>query len=430
MFLFDAGTTAFWACSVAPGKPHECSVPAGVELQLKGACVAADAKKKKKKGGGTTLTVSPEDGSTTSVLARLSLAGGRDCCKLNHIVSSGECVLSVTGTSAVHVTGNLVQTEPSAEDLTEDNTEGWSFVSPDEEPQRARAEEELEAESESESDGLEEVVIDTARMDADGGGDSDKDSLDDDTGTVDYSDDDTDDEGAGDRRLDDDELAAASPSKAEREELALDAVAQPEATEDDGDGDESEDESESEDEDGVGEHPLDLLNRANSAQLKSQKRALAEAEANKPPKKAKRPKKEKPTPVFDTTPGPEPSKSQKTKANKLLKQMKTKPSGLLVYDQQAGRGERPKKGRKIRCHYTLRLGGPTGKLVQHSGGKPYELRLGLGEVIKGWDEGLAGMKHGGKRAVLVPPALGYGKTGSPPMIPPHSTLFFELELLP
>ena len=109
--------------------------------------------------------------------------------------------------------------------------------------------------------------------------------------------------------------------------------------------------------------------------------------------------------------------------------MKSKASGLQVYDQKVGEGAKPKPGRKVRCRYTVRLGGPTGKLVQHSGNKPYEFRPGLREVIKGWDEGVIGMRAGGKRVLLVPPSLGYGKTGVPPMIPPNSTLFFELELL-
>ena len=73
--------------------------------------------------------------------------------------------------------------------------------------------------------------------------------------------------------------------------------------------------------------------------------------------------------------------------------------------------------------------GPNGKLVEQSGAKPYEFRLGLGEVIPGWEEQIPRMKEGGKCAVLVPPDLAYGEKGVVPTIPPHSTLFCELELL-
>ena len=74
------------------------------------------------------------------------------------------------------------------------------------------------------------------------------------------------------------------------------------------------------------------------------------------------------------------------RAKKLLAKMSTKPSGLQLCDLSTGDGGRPKRGRKVRCNYSLRLGGPTGLLVEQSGSRPFEFRLGLGEVIKGWDE--------------------------------------------
>ena len=439
MELWDAGTTAFWACVVAPGHPHECTVPPGLQLRLKGACVALGAKRK----AASTLTVSAEDDSTASVVARLSISGERDFCVLKHVVSSGVCVLTVSGTAAVHVTGHIVQTE-SQEELTEDNTEGLSFVDPNElEPQREPGD--SAAESESESDGLEEVVYDTASMDADGGGDSDQDSLDDDTGTVDYSDAEYSDEDK-DTRPDEvraprfslshslphtklivpllpQEEPADSPSKSEREELALDTVAETGAGAEPGDEDQEEDEA-------AGEELDDIYSlSARQGQKRKLEAQRAAADAKRAAAERKRAKKQKPEPVYDMTPGPAPSKSQKTKANKLLKQMKTKASGLQVYDKTVGKGAHPKPWRKLRCHYKVRLDGPAGKLVQHSGSKPFEFRPGLREVIKGWDEGVVGMRAGGQRMLLVPPSLGYGKTGVPPMIPPDSTLFFEIELL-
>ena len=74
------------------------------------------------------------------------------------------------------------------------------------------------------------------------------------------------------------------------------------------------------------------------------------------------------------------------RAKKLLAKMSTKPSGLQLCDLSTGEGGRPKRGRKVRCNYSLRLGGPNGLLVEQSGSRPFEFRLGLGEVIKGWDE--------------------------------------------
>ena len=516
MELFDADTTAFWGAEVRKGKPLECSVPSGVELRLKGACCAPGAK------GSSTLSVAAEDGQTTSVLARLTVGGERDCCMLNHIIQAGDSVFTVAGRGAVHVHGNLVQVEATADDfLTDENTEGWSFIDPEE-----KAADAAEAVSESESDGPEEVVYDH-KLDADGGGASDEDSLDDDTGTVDYSDDDDD----KDPEAMDPDLAAASPTKAERREEAeaagipgdaekecyncggvghiardcpknqkkkpkaekAEKAEKEEAEESDDDDEDDEelrrqamdedDDEEDEDQETTDEEdredPLDLLNRAHTmrrrqgiqddvdgeddndpldmlnqgthlqvtdtrkrkgATLEEQRveeeqvqrqavldranasldaaqdelkvakklkdvvrkreacreakkvivkaaekvewaeKKLAEnlegeevsedealvAKKQKKQKKQKKEKKEKEA-VYDLTPGPEPTKNQKKRANQLLKSMTDKPSGLKVVDITKGSGPKPQRGRKIKCSYTIRLGGKhTRNPIQYS----------------------------------------------------------------
>ncbi len=104
-------------------------------------------------------------------------------------------------------------------------------------------------------------------------------------------------------------------------------------------------------------------------------------------------------------------------------------SGLKYIDMAEGTGETPKKGQTVSVHYTGTL--ENGKKFDSSvdRGQPYEFRIGEGAVIKGWDEGLASMKVGGKRKLIIPPALGYGVRGSPPNIPPNSILLFDVELL-
>ena len=109
------------------------------------------------------------------------------------------------------------------------------------------------------------------------------------------------------------------------------------------------------------------------------------------------------------------------------------PSGLQFEDTVVGTGASPAKGQTCQMHYTgwLWVNGAKGQKFDSSldRGKPFAFPIGTGRVIKGWDEGVASMKVGGKRTLLIPPALGYGSSGAGGVIPPGATLLFEVELL-
>lgn len=107
----------------------------------------------------------------------------------------------------------------------------------------------------------------------------------------------------------------------------------------------------------------------------------------------------------------------------------TTASGLKYTDLQVGTGAEAKPGQTAVVHYTGTL--TDGKQFDSSKDRnqPFSFPLGAGRVIKGWDEGVAGMRVGGKRLLVVPPELGYGARGAPPTIPPGATLRFEVELL-
>ncbi len=108
----------------------------------------------------------------------------------------------------------------------------------------------------------------------------------------------------------------------------------------------------------------------------------------------------------------------------------TTPSGLHYEDIQAGKGEEAKAGDMVQVHYTGTLQKDGSKFDSSvDRGQPFAFTLGQGQVIPGWDEGVAGMKEGGKRKLTIPAQLGYGERGSGDKIPPNSTLLFDVELL-
>ena len=111
----------------------------------------------------------------------------------------------------------------------------------------------------------------------------------------------------------------------------------------------------------------------------------------------------------------------------------TTASGLKYRDEVVGTGPAPKQGQSVNVHYTgwLDEGGKQGKKFDSSRdrGQPFSFPLGEGRVIRGWDEGVATMKVGGRRILTIPAELGYGARGAGGVIPPNATLIFDVELL-
>jgi FKBP-type peptidyl-prolyl cis-trans isomerase FkpA len=113
--------------------------------------------------------------------------------------------------------------------------------------------------------------------------------------------------------------------------------------------------------------------------------------------------------------------------------MITTPSGLQMEDTLVGGGDEARRGQQVTVHYTgwLWVNGQQGAKFDssHDRRDPFEFTLGAGMVIRGWDEGVAGMKIGGQRTLIIPANLGYGARGAGGVIPPNATLKFDVELI-
>lgn len=105
------------------------------------------------------------------------------------------------------------------------------------------------------------------------------------------------------------------------------------------------------------------------------------------------------------------------------------PGGLCYVDTKIGDGPEVKKGDVLSMNYTGKLADGTVFDASDKHGGPFEFKLGAGAVIQGWDEGIPGMRVGGKRTLTIPPEMGYGASGYPPVIPPNATLVFDVEVV-
>ena len=134
-----------------------------------------------------------------------------------------------------------------------------------------------------------------------------------------------------------------------------------------------------------------------------------------------------PTTLIATNPNSELENTPMTSEN--IENIITTDSGLQYVELEEGTGATPKRGQTVVVHYTGTL--EDGKKFDSSRdrGTPFSFKIGVGQVIQGWDEGVGSMRVGGRRQLIIPPELGYGSRGAGGVIPPNATLIFDVELL-
>lgn len=251
-----------------------------------------------------------------------------------------------------------------------------------------------------------------------------------------------------------DEGAAGLPSKKKKPELEIpgdsddsdeDEDGEEEEEDDSDDDEEEDDEEEVEDEESEEESEEDHKEEekkttpppANldqkSKKKKKNKKGQQNEQSTSPQQQQQQQGKQKQQAAADNTTQPKkkPQQGQQPGNEKQgadEKPKKTLEGGVIVKDLKLGNGPLCKPGRMVTVYYTGRLKSNNKVFDQSQQGPGFKFRLGRGEVIKGWDVGLAGMKVGGKRLITIPPNMGYGQKGSPPTIPGSSTLLFEVEL--
>ena len=136
-----------------------------------------------------------------------------------------------------------------------------------------------------------------------------------------------------------------------------------------------------------------------------------------------------PAPAATSAPAPSQPDAKEAPGKTAQGQEVALPGGLKYVDLKVGDGDIAEAGMKATVHYTGWLTDGTKFDSSLDRGQPFPFTIGAGQVIRGWDEGVKGMRIGGKRHLTIPPEMGYGAGGYPPTIPPNATLVFDVELL-
>lgn len=445
----------FWGLVIKPGKRYETEVQE--PFRITKACIEPSTAKD---GKVTSVYVEQSDNNEEFIIANLNLKNFNESIDLSFNEGEKIC-FKIDGPGTVHLTGNLLDDPPPGDmfdmEDSEDDSEDSEAVG-DSEEESVEAGNKIQEVSDKEAAKIlkrkknqpaEEVSKKKAKVAENGNRtvDTTLGDLDDTNNFAEEEDSDDDDD---DSSEDEGDTTTGSGN--------ADTTAASDDDSDDDDDEEDDEESESEEEEKKPvktktkkeETPKKEAKTPKQDASKSAKKEDGKQEAKTPkqevktPKDAKTPKdpktpKDAKTPKDPKTPKdaktPKDPKTPKEDAKTPAPDTKTPgktpkrtiKGGISIEDLKEGTGQEVKAGNTVGMFYSGRLQANNKKFDSCLSGPPFKFKLGKGEVIKGWDLGVLGIKVGGKRRLTIPPKLAYGQNGAPPDIPPNSTLVFEIE---
>jgi len=430
----------FWGLVIKPGKRYETTVQE--PFRITKACVEPATAK----DGKITSVYVENDINEEFIIANLNLKSFNEGLDLSFNEGEKIC-FKVDGSGTVHLTGNLLDDPPPGADMFDmDDSEDDSEAMEDSEEETVEAGDKIKEVSEKEAAKLkrkkeqaENGKKKKAKVSENGDSTIDTTVGDlDDTNNFAEEEDSEDDDDDDDESDDDSDEATTDVTT----DFADTTAADDDSDDDDDDSDE-ESEEESKPEPKKSKQKEETPKKeGKSKEVKTPKQEVKtpksekKAEAGKTPKQeTKTPKQEAKTPKQDAKTPKQETKTPKQEAKAPKDDSKTPgktpkrtiKGGIQVEDIKEGSGPECKPGSSVGMYYEGRLKSNNKKFDGLKAGDPFKFKLGGGQVIKGWDLGILGMKVGGKRKLTIPPKLAYGESGAPPDIPPNSTLVFDIE---
>ncbi|XP_059474451.1 46 kDa FK506-binding nuclear protein isoform X2 [Neocloeon triangulifer] len=391
----------FWGLTLEPGKKYAQQVETSFHISMAALDVRATT--------DDPISIVVETGKNEFVICNLSKKNMMQQTLDLNFLKDDSIAFTVKGQGVVHLTGYIL---PGEDEFDEEDFDAMEDEESDEEAPQLQPvnKKELVRENKRKNGTAlkTEPAAKKSKVPVMNGNDDSEESDDDEMEDEDVEEEEDDDDDDGDGVISREALESSEEEEEAEEEG------------EEGEEEEDSDEEESEEE----EAPVQIQNKKQKTPQKTPVKDQKKPINGSTPKEQSAKKENKQTPKQQTPKVKEEAKTPSTPAGTK----KTIQGGVIIEDLVVGGGPAATNGRQAAVYYVGRNKHNNKQFDATQSGPPFKFRLGKGDVIKGWDIGVQGMKVGGKRRVICPPHMAYGNKGSPPVIPPNSTLVFDIEL--